>query len=110
MPGLDVYFAADPYEEKARTLRNSLYRMSGRYRHFAVRARRVCAGEPDRDPDDPAAAAAVFREALRDAGAPFPSVAAGHLAGPTRAPANAAEVRAGFRAEFGLAVTARSFA
>ena len=46
MPGLDVYFAADPcYEEKARTLRNSLYRMSGRYRHFAAYERAVFAPE-----------------------------------------------------------------
>ena len=31
MPGLDVYFAADPcYEDKAQTLRNPLYRRFGR--------------------------------------------------------------------------------
>jgi UDP-glucose:(heptosyl)LPS alpha-1,3-glucosyltransferase len=34
MPGLDVYYAADPcYEDKARS-RWPLYRLSGRYRHF----------------------------------------------------------------------------
>lgn len=37
MPGLDYYFAADPcYEARVRQLRGRLYRMSGRYRHFAV--------------------------------------------------------------------------
>jgi UDP-glucose:(heptosyl)LPS alpha-1,3-glucosyltransferase len=42
MPGLDVYFAADPcYEEKARTLRNPLYRFSARYRHFSAYERAV---------------------------------------------------------------------
>ena len=46
MPGLDVYFAADPcYEDKARTLRNPLYRLSGRYRHFAAYERAVFGAE-----------------------------------------------------------------
>lgn len=37
MPGLDVYYAADPcYLEKARTERGWLYRRSARYRHFAA--------------------------------------------------------------------------
>ena len=36
MPGLDVYYCADPcYEDKAQTLRGKIYRLSGRYRHFA---------------------------------------------------------------------------
>jgi UDP-glucose:(heptosyl)LPS alpha-1,3-glucosyltransferase len=42
MPGLDVYFAADPcFEAKARTQRGPLYRLSGRYRHFAAYERAV---------------------------------------------------------------------
>lgn len=42
MPGLDVYYAADPcYEDKARTLRNPLYRLGARYRHFAAFERAV---------------------------------------------------------------------
>jgi len=37
MPGLDVYYAADPcFEDKARTQRSPLYRMGARYRHFAA--------------------------------------------------------------------------
>ncbi|WP_163835528.1 glycosyltransferase family 4 protein [Spartinivicinus ruber] len=35
MPGLDVYYAADPcYEEKARHSRGWLYRQGARYKHF----------------------------------------------------------------------------
>ena len=35
MPGLDVYYAADPcYEHKAQELRGGIYRRSGRYKHF----------------------------------------------------------------------------
>ena len=44
MPGLDVYFAADGcFEEKARQLRNPLYRLSARYRHFSAYERAVFA-------------------------------------------------------------------
>ena len=46
MPDLDVYFAADPcFEERARTLRSPLYRLSGRYRHFAAYERAVFAAD-----------------------------------------------------------------
>ena len=42
MPGLDYYYAADPcFEEKAQTLRNPLYRLTSRYRHFAAYERAV---------------------------------------------------------------------
>lgn len=42
MPGLDVYYAADPcFEDKAQTLRSPLYRYWGRYRHFADYERAV---------------------------------------------------------------------
>jgi len=42
MPGLDVYYAADPcFEEKARTLRSPFYRLGGRYRCFASLERAV---------------------------------------------------------------------
>lgn len=104
MPGLDVYFAADPcYEEKARTLRNALYRMSGRYRHFAAYERAVFSPESRTE--------ILMISSLQQ---PFfekhyatpPSRF--HLLPPgispdRRAPANAAEVRRDFRAEFGLA-------
>ncbi|CAM5231148.1 Glucosyltransferase I RfaG OS=Stutzerimonas stutzeri OX=316 GN=CXK95_05890 PE=4 SV=1 [Stutzerimonas stutzeri] len=42
MPGLDVYYAADPcFEDKAQTLRNPIYRRWGRYKHFAEYERAV---------------------------------------------------------------------
>ena len=44
MPGLDVYYAADPcFEDKARTLRPWWYRFSPRYRHFSAYERAVFA-------------------------------------------------------------------
>lgn len=46
MPGLDAYFAADPcFVERAHTQRNTLYRLSGRYRWFAAAERAVFAPE-----------------------------------------------------------------
>jgi len=37
MPGLDMYFAADPcFEEKARTQRGAYYQYTPRYRHFSA--------------------------------------------------------------------------
>ncbi len=42
MPGLDIYYAADPcYEAKVRRLRNRAFRLTGRYRHFAAFERAV---------------------------------------------------------------------
>ena len=42
MPGLDVYYAGDScYEEKARTQRNSFYRLLPRYKHLASAERAV---------------------------------------------------------------------
>jgi UDP-glucose:(heptosyl)LPS alpha-1,3-glucosyltransferase len=50
MPGLDVYYAADGcFEDKAQTLRNSLYRRWGRYRHFAEYERAVFARDAKTD-------------------------------------------------------------
>lgn len=42
MPGLDVYYAADPcYEDMARHMRSRWYRYSPRYRHFSAYERAV---------------------------------------------------------------------
>jgi len=42
MPGLDVYFAADPcFEDKALTQRGKYYRYTARYRHFSAYERAV---------------------------------------------------------------------
>lgn len=46
MPGLDVYYAADPcFAEKARTLRKPWYRWTRRYRHFSAYERAIFAPE-----------------------------------------------------------------
>jgi len=46
MPGLDIYYAADPcYEAKVRRLRSRAFRLTGRYRHFAAFERAVFGSE-----------------------------------------------------------------
>ncbi len=104
MPGLDVYFAADPcYEEKAGTLRNPLYRLSSRYRHFSAYERAVFS------PDSRTEILMIsqlqqpfFEKHYATPASRF------HLLPPgisldRRAPPNAAAIRAEFRQEFGLA-------
>ncbi|MBI2307256.1 MAG: glycosyltransferase family 4 protein [Rhodocyclales bacterium] len=104
MPGLDVYFAADPcYEDKAQTLRNPLYRLSGRYRHFAGYERAVFAPESRTE----ILMISSLQQPLfvKHYGTPagrFHLLPPG-IARDRRAPANAGDIRAAFRAEFGLA-------
>ncbi|MDB4542919.1 glycosyltransferase family 4 protein [bacterium] len=50
MPGLDVYYAADPcYLDKAESERGWLYRRSARYRHFAAWEHAVFGADSDTD-------------------------------------------------------------
>ncbi len=104
MPGLDVYFAADGcYEEKARQLRNPLYRFSSRYRHFSAYERAVFAPELATEILMISQLQQPFFE--RHYGTP---AARFHLLPPgiardRKAPPNAAELRAEFRREFGFA-------
>ena len=106
MPGLDVYFAADPcYEEKAQTLRNPLYRLSGRYRHFSAYERAVFSCDSHTEILMISQLQQPFFE--RHYGTPAGRF---HLLPPgispdRRAPANAAEIRVAFRREFELADT-----
>ncbi|MDR1709440.1 MAG: glycosyltransferase family 4 protein [Candidatus Accumulibacter sp.] len=103
MPGLDVYYAADPcFEDKARTLRNPLYRLGGRYRHFAACERAVFGAESRSE----ILMISRVQQPLfvRHYGTPE---ARFHLLPPgiapdRRAPPDAPAVRAAFRAEFGL--------
>ena len=101
---LDVYYAADGcFEDKAQTLRNPLYRRWGRYKHFADYERAVFA---------PASKTEIlmisevqqplFVKHYATPAARFHLLPPG-IAQDRRAPANAAEVRAGFRREFQLA-------
>lgn len=104
MPGLDVYYAADAcYEEKAREQRSALTRLGGRYRHFYAYEKAVFAPESSTQ--------ILMISALQQ---PLFEKHYGtqperfHLLPPgigrdRKAPANAAEIRAGFRQEFGLA-------
>ena len=103
MPGLDVYFAADPcYEEKAQTLRNPLYRFSGRYRHFAAYERAVFAPESRTEilmisqVQQP-----FFEKHYATPKARFHLLPPG-IARDRRAPPEAPAIRAAFRAEFRL--------
>lgn len=103
MPGLDVYYSADPcYEDKARTLRNPLYRLSGRYRHFAAAERAVFG----RDSQTEILMISAQQQPLfeKHYGTPAGRF---HLLPPgisldRRAPAHAPEIRRDFRREFGL--------
>ena len=104
MPGLDVYFAADPcYEEKARTQRNPIYRLSGRYRHFSSYERAVFSPDSRTEilmisPQQQA----LFEKYYATPSGRFHLLPPG-ISPDRRAPGNAAEIRAGFRQEFGLA-------
>ncbi|BBO21280.1 MAG: UDP-glucose--(heptosyl) LPS alpha 1,3-glucosyltransferase WaaG [Rhodocyclaceae bacterium] len=104
MPGLDVYYCADPcYEDKARTLRGPMYRLSGRYRHFAAYERAVFA--PETKTEILMLSAVQLTLYVRHYATPAARL---HLLPPgiapdRRAPANAADIRSGFRREFHLA-------
>ena len=103
MPGLDVYYAADGcYEDKAQTLRNPFYKLSGRYRHFAEYERAVFSRESKTE----ILMISQVQQPLfvRHYHTPLQRF---HLLPPgialdRRAPANAAEIRDEFRREFTL--------
>ena len=103
IPGLDVYFAADPcYEEKARSLRGPLYRLSGRYRHFAAFERAVFAPESRcRILMISSLQQPFFEKHYATPPERFHLLPPG-IATDRRAPANAPEIRADFRQEFAL--------
>jgi len=103
MPGLDVYFAADScFEAKARTQRGPLYRLSGRYRHFAAYERAVF---------DPHAGVEIlilspvqqrlFQTCYGTAAERFHLLPPG-ISPDRRAPPDASEVRLALRREFAL--------
>ena len=103
MPGLDVYYAADGcYEAKAQE-RSWLNRLDGRYKHFSAYERAVF---------EPASTTRILMISevqqplfIQHYGTPperFHLLSPG-IAQDRRAPANAADIRAAFREEFGLA-------
>jgi UDP-glucose:(heptosyl)LPS alpha-1,3-glucosyltransferase len=103
MPGLDVYYSADPcYEDKARRLRNPLYRLSGRYRHFAAFERAVFGpGSHAQILTIAPAQQAAYAQYHGTPARRFHLLPPG-IARDRRAPADAAEIRQAFRREFGL--------
>ena len=103
MPGLDVYYAADPcFAEKAQTQRSRLYRFGARYRHFYSYERAVFAPEAGTeilmisDVQQP-----LFAKHYRTPAERFHLLPPG-IAPDRRAPANAAEVRAALRRELSV--------
>ncbi|UPQ82367.1 glycosyltransferase family 4 protein [Pseudomonas knackmussii] len=103
MPGLDVYYAADPcFEDKAQTLRNPIYRRWGRYKHFSEYERAVF--EPRAKTDILMISEVQQPLFVKHYGTPagrFHVLPPG-IAQDRRAPSNAAVIRAEFRREFKL--------
>lgn len=104
MPNLDWYYAADGcFEDKAQTLRNPLYRFSGRYKHFSAYEKAVFAAEQRTQilmiskVQEP-----LFIKHYATQEQRFHLLPPG-IAKDRKAPANAAEIRAEFRQEFNLA-------
>jgi UDP-glucose:(heptosyl)LPS alpha-1,3-glucosyltransferase len=103
MPGLDVYYCADPcYEDKAQNLRGKIYRLSGRYRHFAAFERAVF--EPRGRTEILMISALqqpLFEKHYGTPAARFHLLPPG-IAADRRAPPDAADIRREFRREFAL--------
>lgn len=103
MPGLDVYYAADPcFEDKAQTLRNPIYRRWGRYKHFAEYERAVFESQSRTEilmiseVQQP-----LFVKHYATPAERFHLLPPG-IAQDRRAPSNSAEIRQAFRDEFKL--------
>lgn len=103
MPGLNVYYAADPcFEDKAQTLRNPIYRRWGRYKHFSEYERAVF--EPQSKTEILMISEVqqpLFVKHYATPAERFHLLPPG-IAQDRRAPANAADIRADFRREFKL--------
>lgn len=103
MPGLDVYYAADPcFEDKAQTLRNPIYRRWGRYKHFAEYERAVF--EPQSKTEVLMISEVqqpLFVKHYATPAERFHLLPPG-IAQDRRAPGNADEIRQAFREEFQL--------
>lgn len=106
MPGLDVYYAADPcFEARAREQRSGMYRHSNRYKHFFGFEQAVFGGDSKceilmiSEAQIPA-----FQKYYATPSERFHLLAPG-ISRSCMAPENAAEVRAGVRAELGFTDT-----
>ncbi|MDR3158224.1 MAG: glycosyltransferase family 4 protein [Zoogloeaceae bacterium] len=103
MPGLDVYYAADPcFAEKAATLRHPFYRLTGRCRHFAAYERAVFdAQAKTRILMISATQCPFFVRHYATPPERFFLLPPG-IAPDRKRPANAEDIRAGLRREFAL--------
>lgn len=103
MPGLDIYYAADGcYEDKAQNQRSWFYQFGPRYRHFSAYERAVFA--PERRTEILMISELQLPLFMKHYRTPLERF---HMLPPgisldRRAPANAGEIRAGLRTEFGL--------
>ncbi|MDE1461937.1 glycosyltransferase family 4 protein [Spartinivicinus poritis] len=104
MPGLDVYYAADPcYEEKAQNSRGWLYRQGARYKHFNHFESAVFSAQShthilmiaERQ-------IAIYQQYYQTPQNRFHLLPPG-IAKDRKRPANADSIRAALRQEFGLA-------
>ena len=103
MPGLDVYYAADPcYEAKAREQRGLWYRLSPRYKHF-YRYEKAVFDEHAKTEVLMIAAQQkpLFQQYYRTPDQRLHMLPPG-ISRDRMAPVDAARIRAAFRAEFGL--------
>ena len=102
MPGLDVYYAADPcFEDKSRRLRKPWYRYSPRYRHFSAYERAVFSPAAKTELlMISATQQALFKQYYATPEHRFHLLPPG-ISPDRRAPANAAELRVAARQKLG---------
>ena len=108
VPGLDLYYAADPcYVAKIRELHGPLYRLTGRYRHFAATEKALCSPQSDTrilllsEKEIPKFVRFYKTPVERFQVLP-PGIARDRIA-----PPDAAQIRENFRSEFSLGVKDR---
>ena len=102
MPGLDVYYAADPcFEDKSRRLRKPWYRYSPRYRHFSAYEKAVFSPAAKTELlMISATQQALFKQYYATPEHRFHLLPPG-ISPDRRAPANAAELRVAARQKLG---------
>lgn len=103
MPHLDIYYAADPcFEDKAQNLRHRFYKKTGRYRHFYEYEKAVFGVDAKTHIlMISALQQPLFVKHYKTPEERFHLLPPG-IATDRKAPANALEVRAQFRQEFGI--------
>ena len=103
MPGLDMYYCADPcFENKAQNLRSWWYKYSGRYRHFSRYEKSIFApGQKTQTLMISDVQMKLFKQFYGTEDSRMTMLPPG-ISRDRRAPDNAAEIRKDFRNEFHL--------